>query len=484
MDRGDILSGAAFKAVLHAALVFLAVLLAMAVFSIAAIDRLMTEQVRLRVEEMAQSVSGLTDEETGEGLVDRVQAVTRSAAGRTLAYAVFDAEGTRIAGNSDIRPQHGEWIERPVTLELAPHVSSEQGEETYLLHAIPVNDMTLVVGRSTAYIQLARREAIRGFALTGFVVVLAMLAIGYVLSRRSLGSLVKMSSALDRVSQGEVGARVPLSGRNDQIDRIARQVNAHLDQLDALFGQTRRTATAVAHDLRRPLARATLGLERALAQTEAGEDARDEIEQSLAELANLQSVIASILRIARIESGDVGAMQRFDLREVLDEVAETFAPVAEDAAQTLVYARAETPLMVNGDAEMLAQLVVNLVQNAITHAGDGARVTLAATPGPEGLELNVSDTGPGIPEVLRARVLEPFYRMDDARSVDGNGMGMALVKAIAERHGATLTLEDASSDARSGDSRPGLRVRVVFPSLQIRKLQAGSVQGAVAMLAW
>ena len=134
MDRGDILSGAAFKAVLHAALVFLAVLLAMAVFSIAAIDRLMTDQVRLRVEEMAQSVSGLADDETGaggetgEGLVERVRAVTRSAAGRTLAYAVFDAGGTRIAGNTDIRPEHGDWVELPVTLELAPLFREGLGE--------------------------------------------------------------------------------------------------------------------------------------------------------------------------------------------------------------------------------------------------------------------------------------------------------------------------------------------------------------------
>ena len=164
----------------------------------------MTDQVRLRVVEMAESVSGMTSEDPDEGLVERVDAVIRSAAGRTLAYAVFDADGTRVVGNTHIRPEHGDWIELPVTLELAPHVTSGQAEESYLLHAIPVDDKTLVVGRSTAYIQLARREAIRGFAVTGFVVVLAMLAIGYVLSRRSLVALESMSAALDRVSRGEV----------------------------------------------------------------------------------------------------------------------------------------------------------------------------------------------------------------------------------------------------------------------------------------
>lgn len=436
MDRGDIISGAAFKAVVRSAAVFLLVLLMMAVISVRLIDRLMTEQVRLRVEEMAQS-TGADDGPQG-GLVQRIDAATRGVAGRTLAYAVFDAAGNRLAGNTAHRPAHGAWVEIRTTLELPAHVSAKPSEQSFLLHAVPVGELTLVVGRGSEYVNTARRAAIRGFALTGFVAVLAMLAIGYVLSQRNQTSLQSIGAALDRLS---------------------RQINAHLDRLDALFGQTRRTATAIAQDLRRPLARTSLGMERAMAHVEDGEDARGEIEQAPDDLVSLQAVVGSILRIARAESGDVGEMRRFDLRAVLDEVAETFQPVAEDAAQSLDYTRADRPLTVEGDAQMLAQLVVNLVQNAITHAGDGAAIALAVGPGAKGLELSVSDNGPGIPEADRDRVLEPFYRMDDARSVEGTGMSMALVRAIALRHGAALTLEDAA---------PGLRVRVVFADLAPR----------------
>jgi signal transduction histidine kinase len=456
MDRADVLSGAAFKAVLRAALVFVLVLAAMTVFSIRLIDKAMTEQVRARVVEMERSISGISDDQTPSTIAELVAQVTRGSAGQTLAYAVFDASGLRLAGNTSIRPEHGTWVEVPYTLELPAHLGDDATERVFLMHAVTINGMTLVVGRSTEHIVAAKREALRGFALTGFVVVLATLGIGYALSSRSQRALEDMEAVLDRVSRGETTARIAAAGGNDQIDRIARRMNEHLDQLDALFQQTRRTSASVAHDLRRPLARATIGMERALARAEAGEDASTEIGKALADLSHLQSVIASILRIARIESGDVAEMQPLDLRDVLDEVAETFVPVAEDAGQRLVYGRADGPLSVMGDAEMLAQLVVNLVQNAITHAGAGATITLAGRDVPEGIEIAVSDTGQGIPAEMRAKVLEPFFQADAARTGEGSGLGLPLVKAIADRHGGTLSLEDAA---------PGLRVRAVLPRL-------------------
>jgi signal transduction histidine kinase len=454
MDHADVLSGNAFKAVVRAAMVFLAVIVVMAIFSVRLIDRTLTEQVRQRVMEMAESIGDVAEDDLIPELAERVGIVTRGAAGQTLAYAVFDAGGKRIAGNTNARPKLGEWVEETLTLEAQASSSAAPLAQRFLLHAVPDKDRVLVVGRSVEFIEAAKMAAIRGLALTAFVVILAMLAIGYVLSRRSQNSLEHMEAVLDRVSRGETGARIGVSG-NDQIDRIARRMNAHLDLLDDLFRQTRRTAASVAHDLRRPLARATLGMERALARAEDGEDAREEIAASLQDLTHLQSVIGSILRIARIESGEMGRMTPFDLREVLDEVAETFRPVAEDAAQTFRYARADAPLLVLGDREMLAQLAVNLVQNALTHAGDGAAITLSAEANSHGVTLVISDTGPGIPEDLRDRVLDPFFRADAARSLEGSGLGLALVKAIADRHGATLRLEDGA---------PGLRVRVELPA--------------------
>ena len=219
---------------------------------------------------------------------------------------------------------------------------------------------------------------------------------------------------------------------------------------------TRRASSAVAHDLRKPLARVSMLLERGLARAEAGEDVRAELEDGLTGLGKLSTIIATILRIARIESHDIGQFRRFDLRGLLDEIAETYAPVAEDAAQRLIYARPPAPVTLPGDADMIAQLAINLIQNAITHAGDGAEIRVQAESRDGAVVLTVSDTGPGIPADLRARVFEPLYRADAARTKDGNGLGLALVRAIADRHGATVTLADA---------RPGLRVSVAFPPI-------------------
>lgn len=450
MDRGDILSGAAFTAALRSAAVFLVVLTLMAVFSARLIDGAMTEEIRLLV---LDSEAGLLREMADEEVVsaaDRVALVARAAAGRSLAVALYSGDGQRLAGNLALRPPPGGWLQAPVALDAA---GPEDGAEPYLLHAAALDGGLLVTGRSLAIVDTARRTMIRGFALTGFLVSLAMLAIGFAQSRRSQAKLERIERTLDRVSHGDTAARTGVGAENDQIDRISLRIDSRLDALDELVQGTRRTATSVAHDLRRPLARAALSLERALLRAEAGADPRAEIEETQRDLARLTSIISTILRIARIEGGGVPAMRVIDLRPVLDEVAETFRPVAEDAGQVFDYERPARPLMLRGDAEMLAQLAVNLVQNAITHAGPGARVLLAGRDGAEGVELVVADSGPGVPEALRTKVFEPFFRSDSARTVEGSGLGLPLVKAIANRHGARVALEDAA---------PGLRVRVVF----------------------
>jgi signal transduction histidine kinase len=454
MHRGDVLSGAAFSAVLRSSLVFLLVLAAMATFSIRLIDRAMTEEIRLRILEMEQGLRDIAEQDGLAGFPDLVRAVSRGAGGETFAYAVFAADGTRLSGNIDLRPDPGAWLEVSGTLDTSPRDDDSTEPDRYLLHAVRIGELTLVTGRNTAIMASARVAAIRGFALTGFVVVLAMLAIGFALSRRSQTKLERIESTLNRVSMGDVGARTGLGQGIDQIDRISQRVDAHLERLDRLMQGTRRTAASVAHDLRRPLARATLGLERALARAEAGNDPRGEIEEAQADLARLTSIVATILKIARIEGDASGEMQDVDLRAILDEIAETYQPVAEDAGQSLVYERSESPLLLRGEPEMLAQLAVNLVQNALTHAGRGARITLGAAPGPDGLVLSLADDGPGIPEPLRKKVFEPFFRTDTARTVEGSGLGLPLVKAIAERHGARVRLDDAA---------PGLRVSVSFP---------------------
>jgi signal transduction histidine kinase len=450
MDRADILAGSAFRAVLRSALAFIAVLAVGAFLTQRYVDNILMQEARIRVIELHHGILEFEQINNESQLVALVNTLTRNAAGETLAYALYRGDGTFLAGNVDAPLTPGAW--KVLMLDIAGG-RTEPGE--YLLHASRVGDGVFVSGLNLSFVETAEFAMVRGFAIAGFLIVIAMIAIGYMMSRRSQEKLETIEQVLERVADGDVSARIGLADPRDQIDRISQKIDAQLARLDAMMQGTRRTSAAVAHDLRKPLARVSMLLERGLARAEAGEDTRAELEDGLAGLGKLNAIIATILRIARIESHDIGDFKRFDLRELLNEIAETYEAVAEDAGQRLIYERPTEEVYMTGDADMIAQLIINLVQNAITHAGGGAVISLRAEQRDGPVTLSVSDTGPGIPENLRERVFEPMYRADAARTKDGNGLGMALVKAIADRHGATITLSDA---------KPGLRVSVTFPA--------------------
>ena len=452
MDRADVLSGAAFKAVRLSTLIVVVILITGATVSSALLNRALLSEAEERVRELSH---GLIEEDTSEDpeeFVDQISAIVGGAGGATLAYALFGSDGARMAGNTDTRPETDSWVTQNLILEVPG-----AAEQDYLLHTTQVGDMVLVVGRSLRFIQVARYEMIRGFAIAGFAMVLIMLSIGYFLSRRSQEKLVLIEDVLERVANGDTSVRLNATGTRDQIDRISHKIDMQLERLDALMQGTRRTAASVAHDLRKPLARLTLGLERALSKADAGADVREEIEDALSGTASLTSIIATILRIARIEGGQTGEVTSVDVRSVLDEIVDTFGPVAEDNGQLLTVAAAgDGPVLVRGDPDMIAQLVANLVGNAMAYAGDGAKIEIGTEEDWRSVKLFVSDNGPGIPDDLKEKVFEPFFRVDTARTIEGSGLGLPLVKAIVDRHGATLSLEDAA---------PGLKVVVAFPRI-------------------
>ncbi|MEZ5714244.1 MAG: HAMP domain-containing sensor histidine kinase [Paracoccaceae bacterium] len=455
MDRADILSGAAFRAVLRSAMGFVLILAVMSALALRLIDDALTREIRLAVGETETSLSEIYRDDGAEALLHQVESLGRARAGQPghagFVHAVFDAGGTRLAGPPGLPPAPAGWERRAL-----PAPDGTKGDAPkVLLHARPLGDWTLVTAASLSSLRAAQVSALRGLAVTGFLVVLAMLAVGYVLSRASLRKLRRIEATLDLVSQGDVSARIAAEDDMSQIARISQRIDAHLARLETLMGATRRTAASVAHDLRKPLARARLTLDRALARAEAGQDARAEIEATAAQLDALTGIIATILRIARIEAGETGDTEAsFDLAALLDELFETYEPVAEDAGQTLRLALPARPLALRGDRDMIAQMVVNLLQNALTHAGTGAAITLAASLDDDrAVTLSVADTGPGIPAGDLDAVFEPFFRSDTARTLEGSGLGLALVKAIATRHGAAITLSDTA---------PGLAVRVRF----------------------
>jgi len=325
----------------------------------------------------------------------------------------------------------------------------------FYMFSTQVGDHTMVVAVRLAEVHRTEVVFIRSlFAITALLAIL-FIGLGYATSRLVEAKLEGMSHTLEQVGGGDTDARLSVSQANDQIDRVSRRMNDHLDQLSDLMISTKSTAAAIAHDLKRPLARALLGVDRAMAQVDAEADPRDALEDTRHELSTLTGIFETILRIARIDAGHAEGLQgSVDLADLARELGETFAVVAEESGQSLTLIVPEGRVAVRGDAGMLSQMLVNLLQNAVNYGPPGNQITLSLIPGAGQVSLVIADTGPGIAEADRDRVLTPFFRADAARTTEGNGLGLALVKSVADRHRASLTLSD---------NAPGLVVTVSFP---------------------
>jgi len=313
----------------------------------------------------------------------------------------------------------------------------------------------LLVGHDMTERYLLRDQIFTGlfWALSLALVVGAAGAV--VLGRRVARRVENINTTIDRITAGAFADRMPIAGTGDEIDRLSTKLNRMLDEIGRLMTGLRQVTDNVAHDLRTPMARLRSRLELALLDPRMPEAQRQTVEQSIEEIDRLLGVFKAILDIAAAESGRARAdFGPVDLAQVADDVAELYQPVAEEKGLDLSVA-AEPGVTVKGSPQLLAQLVSNLVENAIKYTPDGGRVTIAVTGGRSPL-LSVADTGPGIPADQRDRVLERFVRLEEHRGTQGHGLGLSLVAAVARLHGADLTLED---------NAPGLRVVLRFPAV-------------------
>jgi signal transduction histidine kinase len=263
--------------------------------------------------------------------------------------------------------------------------------------------------------------------------------------------LTAITDTAEAIIDGDLARRVPVRGSQDDLDRLALTLNRMLDRIASLMESLKQVSSDVAHDLRTPLTRLRQRLESGLAQPQERAQA---LEGALADLDSILDTFSALLRIAQIEGGARrAAFRTCDLAAIAATVVEAFAPSAEDQKQSLTLA-ANGPLPVEGDAELLTQMLVNLVENALRHAGPGTRIVLAAGRDPGGrATLSVIDDGPGVPEAERRRVFDRFYRLEHSRTTPGSGLGLAMAAAAAKLHGADIELWDAA---------PGLEARVTF----------------------
>ena len=393
--------------------------------------------------------SALAQEFRTEGLTGVVEAVReRDSTPGALDYGLQGPRGEPLAGRLAGANAPLGWSELPKR-----HVGGETESIRVLTTTLP-EGYRLVVGDDDEH-----TEALQGTVLEGFawafagVVVLGILG-GYGLSHDVHRRLAAMGGAAEAIIDGDLGRRIPVRGSDDDLDRLAVTFNRMLDRIAALMESLRQVSNDIAHDLRTPLTRLRQRLE--AVQTLATPAERAEATAgALEDVDAILDTFAGLLRIAQIEGGARrAAFQPIDLAALAHTVVEAFAPSAEDAGQSLRLA-GEAPLVVEGDRELLVQMLVNLVENALRHAGANAQVCVRAARQDGAAVLSVIDNGPGAPPEERPRLFDRFYRLERSRSTPGSGLGLALVAAIARLHGASISLADAG---------PGLAVSVSFPA--------------------
>jgi signal transduction histidine kinase len=312
----------------------------------------------------------------------------------------------------------------------------------------------LIVGDKSDRIDKLSGQVLWRFGLA-FAALLAIgIVAGFALSAAVRKRMAAISGTAEAIIDGDLGRRVPAHGGDDDISRLAVTINRMLDRIAALMDSQRQMTSDVAHDLRTPLTRLRQRLERSARQ--AGDPAhRAEIEGALRDVDAILSTFAALLRISEVEAGARRtAFRPVDLQALVRAVAEDFAPAAEDTGHRLEFAEGP-PAWIEGDAELLTQMTVNLVENALRHTPQGCTVRLSTAVEPGAASLVVVDNGPGAPEADRARLFDRFYRLERSRSTPGSGLGLAMVQAVARLH---------RGEARLTDGMPGLKAKVVFPA--------------------
>ena len=374
--------------------------------------------------------------------------VARDTEGRSY-YLLTDSIGRPLAGNVTAWPigvgdARGQWVD---------FVQSDSDTPVRAM-LLPIGPgFQLLVGRDirelTAIRQLLRRASFYGITLTLALALLGGVALALSAERR----LAEINRTTRQIMAGDLSRRAPLKGSDDEHDELAQHINAMLDQIESLLEGMRHVGDSVAHDLRGPITRLRNRLETVAA---AEHPSRDDLGDCVAQLDQVLATFNALLRIARVESGAYrSAFTIVNLQPIVRDVCELYQAAAEERHVTLHGAAAE-PVEVYGDRELLAQMLTNLVDNAVKYTPAGGVVRIELTRDGDTACLRVADSGTGIPAADRARVLQRFTRLDRARTQPGNGLGLALVNAVTLQHHGRLALDD---------NAPGLVVTVELPAL-------------------
>jgi len=414
-------------------------------------DSLFEQRIRSGINDRERDL--LYGYQTGRipGLVSEIREEIDTGTVRNGAVLLVDASGRKIAGNVEQWPDElraGEdWVEMPLHPERSPQAVP------YALRTVRLpSGERLLLGTS-----VEDRERMRASLLAALIGAL-LLAIplgligGMVLLRVTARQARAVGRVAARIAAGDFSHRLDEHAEGEEFAMIASAINTMLERIEELIEQLRMVTDSLAHDLRSPLTRMRANIESASSYASA-EPEQQALEAISNDIDRLLRLISATLEIGRAEAG-MGRQQfaEFDLGELLRDICEMYQPVVEEQGLA-IGVDGEKNIAYFGNRQLIGSALANLIDNALKYAAAGGSIGLASVDRGEEVELVVSDRGPGIPAELHDDALRKYRRLDEARTTEGSGLGLALARAVARLHGGELILED---------NAPGLKVRLLL----------------------
>jgi signal transduction histidine kinase len=393
--------------------------------------------------------------------------IERSSSTRSFLYLVMDSGGRPISGGiakSPIStpPADGRAWTSFRLAEPGPNGAVTRQPARGMEERLPGGELLFVgadMGEAEGYV-LMIVHAIGGAA--ALMIVLG-LGGGILVARDVTRNMSALTDVIHAARVGDLGIRAKVRGAGDELDELAEGLNEMLDRLDRSIAGLRHAGDAIAHDLRSPLTRLRARMEAALIEAEAGRgDPFVALRQALDDADGVLKTFNAVLAIARLEAAAAAPDQTvFDPGELASGVAELYEPLSEEKGLDFG-AELTAGLRLRGNRDFIGQALANLLDNAVKYTPSGGAVMLRVRKtGTGDIELSVTDTGPGVPEGERERVVERFVRLENSRNAPGAGLGLSLVAAVARAHGGRLDL--AEGPGLVNGAGPGLRVALVLP---------------------
>jgi signal transduction histidine kinase len=370
--------------------------------------------------------------------------------------ALFNADGKLLAGNLERLPSELQIDARVHSVRVARANRKELGDPMVRAAARHLeNGDTLVIGRLVDETKELSQVVGEALAL-GLLPALLWLLAGAWLSAKSQKRVEEVNQRVQRIIAGDLKERLPSRNVDEPFSRLAVIVNGMLDEMETMIHALAGVGNDIAHDLRTPLTRARLTLERGRTNAATLEQLQVAADKAIAGIDQSLAIITALLRLAEIEnSRRSAAFGDLALHEMLREVCDVYEPIAEDK-QIILRVKIADKVEVRADRDLLFEAVANLVDNAIKFTPEGGKVDIDLERAGHETIIRVTDSGPGIGQQETEAVLRRFYRSDKIRNTPGVGLGLNLVSAIAKLHGFRLVIH----------SGPGGRVEIVCPDAQ------------------